>query len=135
MNKQRIRLLIPLLVIAGFLSYTWSIILTGPIEAMVQHYVGLFLFIVLICLFVRRFKLAVIGTGIFLVLGTFNLLTLTPALLGTYFGLDLGTVKLMTPEFQPLSFGIFVVYGILNIDQLIEMYLDYKEAKEKKYKG
>lgn len=135
MKKQQIRILLPLLIIAGFLVYTWSIILMNSISPFVQHYVALLLFIVLVYLFIRHFKLAVIGTGIYLLLGTFNLLTLTPSLVSHSYGFGPDPFKIMTPGIQLLSLGILVLYGILNFDQLTEMYLDYKEAKEKKNKA
>jgi hypothetical protein len=135
MRKNQIRILVPLLVIAGFLVYTWARILLDQISPFVQHYVALILFIVLVYLFVKHFKWAVIGTGLFLLLGTFNLLTLTLSIITKSYGVGYDTFVIMSPGFQPLSAGIFILYAILNFDQLTELYLDYKEAKEKKYKG
>jgi len=50
-------------------------------------------------------------------------------------GIGIGSLQLGMPSFQVIPFLIFILYAILNFDQLGEMYLDYKEAKEKKNKA
>lgn len=65
-------------------------------------------------------------------LATFNLLAYTPAISTTRFGINIGSVQLATPPVQLLSLGIFVLYFILNLDSLINIYLDYKEARQMK---
>ncbi len=127
MAKQKILLLIPLLIIAGFLIYTWVIILTTDVEAVIQHYVAAIIFLELIFLFFTSFKKVVMATCIFLLAGTFNLLSLTPSIMSDSFGIIIGGVKVGTPQFQLISFGILVLFTILNFDTLVNLSLDFKE--------
>lgn len=69
--------------------------------------------------------------GVFLLLATFNALAITPAITTSW--LNIG--GLTTPPVQLMSLGILVLYAILNMDTLIDIQLDYKEAKEQKAKS
>lgn len=130
MSKKKILFLIPFLLVAGFLLYCWMTILTGDFIGTWRHYVGLFLFAAVVVFFFRDFIKAVIGLGIFLILATFNALAITPAVTTNW--LNIG--GLSTPPVQLLSLGILALYFILNLDTLIDIQLDYKEAKAKKAK-
>lgn len=123
MNSKRLILaFIPLIIIAGLLIYNWSIILFANTLAVWRHYVGLLLFLPVPYLIFKKFKLGLFGTGIYLLLGTFNLLALTPAIDTIAFGFG----GHMTPGFQPLPLGIFVLYAILNFNAFVDIYVDYK---------
>ena len=103
----------------------------GEYLATWRHYVGLLLFVGIVLLLFKDFKRSVIGLGIFLLLATFNALAITPAITTSW--LNIG--RLTTPPVQLISFGILVLYFILNMDTLIDIQLDYKEAKEQKAKS
>lgn len=75
--------------------------------------------------------LAIKATGIYLIVGIINLSALTPAIVSNSFGLNLGSFQLASPGFNLLSFGLFVLYFILNSGTLVNMYLDYRERKHK----
>ena len=123
MNSKRLILaFIPLVIIAGLLIYNWSIILFSNTLAVWRHYVGLLLFLPLPYLIFKKFKLGLFGTGIYLLLATFNLLALTPVIDTIAFGF----VGHITPDFQLLPFGIFVLYAILNFNSFVDFYVDYK---------
>ena len=128
MSKKKVLYLIPFLLVAGFLLYCWTTILAGKHLATWRHYVGLLLFVVIVLLFFSDFKKSVIGLGIFLLLATFNALAITPAITTSWFNIG----GLSTPPVQLLSLGILALYFILNTDTLIDIRLDYKEAKEQK---
>ena len=134
MSRQKIRILIPLIIIAGLLLYTWIMILTTDSAAIIQHYIGLVLFIPLGYLFSKNLNRTIIWTGIYLLLGVVKFLAITPSLVSTSAGISIGPLQLGMPSFQVIPFLIFILYAILNFDQLAEIYLDYKEAKEKKNK-
>ena len=68
------------------------------------------------------------ATGLFLAVATFNLIAMSPEIYTI--GLRVGPIS--TPEVQPLSLGLLVLYLVLNLDPLINIYLDYKERKVKK---
>jgi hypothetical protein len=126
MKKEKKLLLIPLVIIGILLAFCWTIILTSEILATWRHYVGLILFIGLMILFFKSIAKATVATGFYLLLGTFNVLALTAEINTSWF--RIGPIE--TPPFQLLSLGLLVLYSILNIDQLINNYLDYKERKQ-----
>jgi hypothetical protein len=132
MTKQKILLFIPLAIIGALLIYSWTIILFTDVEATWRHCLALVLFVGLIYLFFKNFKKTVLGTGLYLIFGTCNLLTLTPSVTTNSYGLRIGTLELWTPTFQLLSFGILLLYFILNFDTLINIRLDYIEARQAK---
>lgn len=134
MTKKKTLLLIPIIIIAGLIIYSWAIILFTEVIATWRHYLALALIVGLIFLFFKNFKKAIIGTGIYLILGTCNLLALTPSVTTDAYGIRIGSLKLWTPSFQLLSFGLLLLFLILNFDTLTDIYLDYKEARTKNNK-
>lgn len=130
MTRQIIFLSIPLAIMATFLIYCWTIILSTDILATWRHYVGLGLFLILIFFYFISFKLTAIGTGLYLLLATINVLSMTAEISTSW--VRIGPVE--TPPVQLLSLGLFILFAILNFDPLIDIYLDYKEAKQAKAK-
>lgn len=135
MKKQKILLLIPLTIVAGLLAYSWATILFTDVVATWRHYVAVGLFIALMFLFFRSATKTVLATGLYFIIGTCNFLTLTPSVTTNSYGLKIGSAEMWTPSFQLLSFGLLVLYFILNFDTLTNIYLDYKEAKQAKNKS
>jgi len=76
----------------------------------------------------------VLATGIFLILGTCNMLTLTPLLTSHSYGIKIGSFELWTPAFQLLSFCILLLFFFMNFDTLANIRLDYMDAKRLKGK-
>lgn len=128
MTKQKILLSIPLSIVAGFLIYCWITILSTDILATWRHYIALVLFFVLILLYLKSFALTVIGTGLYLLFATLNVLSITAEIGTSWF--RIGLVE--TPHLQLLSLGLLILFFILNFDTLTNIYLDYKESKEPK---
>jgi hypothetical protein len=128
MTKKKINILIPILIIGAFLTYSWIKFVGTDLIATWRHYSALLLFILLLVLFVKRLSAAILGTGIFLILSFFTLIVITPAITTNYIKL----ASISSPGFHLLSLGIFVLYFILNLDALIEMQLDYNESKDLK---
>jgi hypothetical protein len=126
-TKQKIQLLIPLLTIAGLLIYSWLKILSTDFIATWQHYLALGLFSVLLFLLIKNFKAAVIATGLYLLLATFTVLSLTPEVTASW--LRIGSID--TPHINLLSFGLLILFFVLNLNRLIDIYLDYKETGTK----
>jgi hypothetical protein len=87
----------------------------------------LILFLPLPVLLFKNYKAAVLGTGIYLLLGLFRALSLTAAL-------STGSLTLAGLEisgFNWLPLGLLLLFIILHIGILIETQLDYKESKTK----
>lgn len=134
MTKKKILLLIPLLIIGGLISYTWITLIAEGFIPIWRHYIALALFAVLIFLFIKNFTKAVLATAVYLILGTCNLLTLTVSTVWNSYGIHVGSAEIWTPSFQLPSFGLLVLFGVLNFDILTNIYLDYKEASQLKSK-
>ena len=124
---KNLRILIPITIVGIFLVNCWTIIFVSDILATWRHYVGLILFIGIGFLFFRNINMTTIVTGIFLLLGTFNALAMTPEINTSWFAI--GPIE--TPSIQLLSLGLFIIYFVLNLDPLINIYLDYKESNQK----
>lgn len=131
MTRQKLFLSIPLAIPAGLLFYCWTIILSTETLATWRHYVGLGLFLILTIFYFKSYKLTVIGTGIYFLLATFNVLSMTAEVTTSW--LKIGPVQ--TPPIQLLSLGLFILFAILNFDPLIDIYLDYKDSKQAKTKS
>jgi hypothetical protein len=90
-----------------------------------QHYVALVLFAVLVLMYFKSFSKCLLATGFYLLIATFNGLSMTAEINTSWF--RIGPVE--TPHFQLLSLGLLVLFLMLNSDALVNMHLDYKEAK------
>jgi hypothetical protein len=132
MSKEKKLHLSILIIIGGILLYCWSIILFTEIEATWRHYLAIILFIPLLILFKRDFKKDVLFTGVYLILGTCNLLTLTPSVTSNSYGVRIGSVEVWTPTFQLYSFLILILFFMINFNTLVNYYLDYQDSKKVK---
>ncbi len=132
-NKRKICVLIPVFIISGFLIYSWTNFILRIYNPQFPHYIGLLLFIpILYFLFKdRNYKKVTIATGIYLLFGLINLLSFTTAINTSSFGVKIGSTTIFSPALNGLSLLILVAYGILNFDNLLDMHLDYKEARGK----
>ena len=134
MAKQKILLLIQLVIIGGLLMYTWIIFLSSKVVGSWRQYASTVLFIILVFLFFKNFKASVFGAAFYLVLCSFNLLALAPSLVSNSYGLGIGSMEIWTPKFSLLAFGLLLLFLVLNFDTLVNIYLDYKEKKEQQKK-
>lgn len=125
MSKEKVRLLIPLSAVAIMLIYCWLSFAFTEVGATWKHHLGISLYAAIIYCFFTNLKIATIATGVFLLLATFSLLAITPAV--STFALSIGPVT--TPDIQLLSLGLFILYLTLNLDQLADIYLDYRGTK------
>jgi hypothetical protein len=128
MIKKKILIFIPILIIAIVLIFTWSDFIGGYYLARMKHYAGLVLFLIVSILFFIDSKIALVGTGIFLLCATINLIAITTAV--SVFTINIFPLSFL--PIQPLSFGILVIYLIANGSSLIDIYFNYKESKANK---
>ena len=127
MNKRTIQIGLPILIIVGYLAYSWTEILTTDILATWQHHLALVGLGITLYLAVKNWKIGIIGLGIFLILATLNIMSLVPGI--TSVGIKSFDQTLISV--QPAAVGILIVYLVLNTTTLIEMYLDHKEKQSK----
>lgn len=126
--RKNAALFLPVIVIGIMLGYTWTTIISQQIIINWRHITATALFAVLVLLFFKKKQYALPATGIFLLLGLFNLLTLTPAvsLLWIYIG------RLAIPMGNMMCLLLFLVYFFLNLDPLLDMQIAYSEAKRQR---
>ena len=134
MSKPKKLLLTVLIIITVILAYSWSIILFTEIEATWRHYLALLLFIPLLILYKKDIKKAVLFTGVYLILGTCNLITLTPSVTSNSYGIRISSFEVWTPTFQLYSFLILIFFFLVNFNTLVNYYLDYQDSKKAKNK-
>ena len=128
-KKQTVLLLIPLGIITCLIIYSWVSFLLTDMTPTWRHYSALGLFAVLVYLYFKGLKKTVIATGLYLLLATLNVLSLTPETITGWSNLGTPFGSIETPHFQILSLTLFILFLVLNFDTLFNMYLDYKEAK------
>jgi uncharacterized membrane protein len=127
MKMKIILTAIVLAIIGYFLIDGWVTILEENYVAKWQNFTGLIFFVPLPILLFWNHRAAVLGTGIYLLLGLCRALSLTAEI-------STGSVTiagLTISGFNWLSLGLLVLYFILHITILIDMQLDYKESKTK----
>lgn len=126
MAKNKLLQSIPLILIAGLLIYAWAVISTTDIMATWRHFTALGLFLILILCYWKNSKLAIIGTGFYLILATLNLLSMTAVIRTNWIRIGPFT----SPPIQLSSLGLLILFLILNFDTLTDMHFDYKESKK-----
>ena len=125
MKKKIILTAIVLVIISYLLIDTWITIFQEDYIVKWQHITGLLLFLPLPVLLFKKYKAAVLGTGIYLLLGLFRALSLTA-------GISTASITIAGLEisgFNWLSLGLLILFLVLHVDVLIDMQLDYKESK------
>lgn len=125
MRNQKVRILIPFILTSLVLFYCWSTLLVNNYIPDWKHYSALFLFAILILLSVRSFYKVLVPLGVFLILASLNIISLSYNKATFFFGPD----NSFNLHFQLMSIGIFIVYIVLNLDGLIDLQLDREERK------
>src|SRR5689334_12775992 len=126
MKKQIIRILIPLILIACALTYCWIVLLINNYIPSWKHYAALVLFLVVLSLFFKNVTAVTIATGVYLLLATIHIISLS-ALQSTFYFTIAGKD---TPGIQLLSLGLFILYFILNFDRSSIRLSGEKSAKK-----
>jgi hypothetical protein len=129
-KKRKILIFIVLGIIGILLIYTWFTFIFTNARATFNHYLGLLLFVPLIYIcYVKKITLLVILTGLYLILGTINIISFLPFISSSSFGISIGSFPIQTPGLNGYSLTLLILYSILNFDTLTDLYLDYKQSK------
>jgi len=129
-TKGKIFFFIPLGLIGILLIYSWIVFLTSPNVAVLTHYLGLLLFLPIIYFLYKdkTFKKAIVLTGVYLILGTINLLSFLPFIMTSSWGITIGSLNIWTPRLNGFALVLLLIYSILNFTNLVDIYHDYKET-------
>ena len=124
MRKEKMQILIPFSLTSIYLLYCWVMLFINDYIPTWKHYTTLVLFVVVSVLFVRRqIASLVIALGVYLLLASFHIISLSYQQATFFFGPD----SPYNPHFQLMSIGIFIVYISLNLNHLFDIELDWKE--------
>ncbi|RYY21637.1 MAG: hypothetical protein EOO04_17905 [Chitinophagaceae bacterium] len=125
MQKKLILNFIPLVLVGGILIHCWTMILLGEYFPTWRHYVGLAGYLATVLVLIKKKNAAIMLQGLYLILGTFTLLAFTPVVTISWFHIG----PITTPPIQLSSLGILFLYTALNYNTIIDLILDYQEAK------
>ncbi|MFT3826218.1 MAG: hypothetical protein QM731_20005 [Chitinophagaceae bacterium] len=131
MTKQKGLFLASFLLVAGTVLYEWVKMLVTDTTAQWPHYLAVIFLGVVVLLYVKSFAKAVVALGAYLVLAFFDLFWLTADNYFQPYLVGIGPLELWMPSMQPIALGLFIAYGALNFNVLINIYLDYKESRSK----
>ena len=122
MIKYRIRLALPLLLIAGMLAHGWWNLIASAQSPGWKHYLGLSLFIVILIAYALDYGKSVVYTLIFLLLGTFDLLSFRAEAAPPINFTQNADNEMSAPPVNIVCLALLVLTFILNMDVLIKMF-------------
>jgi hypothetical protein len=127
-SKKTFRLLqiLPFIVLSAIVACTWFVFLTTNYTASWRHYILLTLMVINGILYVKKFTMAIVMTGVILILCSFYLLPPFKEIESAFIGI--GPVQI--PWIEWWSFLIFLVYCMINFHFLINLHLDRKGKKK-----
>lgn len=133
-NKKWIKVvyLIPFEVMLLLAGYSWLEIISSELSATWKHYLTLVMITLNAIFYTIRFKIAVVLTGLILLLAVFNLANFFAVERTSFWTVNLGSNHISTPEIQLISLLLFIVYLVIHFNSLVEWYLDLQEKKRKK---
>ena len=123
-TKNYLLLLVPYLTVLVVMAVSWKDFVFAGYAPRWQHTAAVVGFLIVTDCLEIKFDIGLIALGCFLVLGTFNVFSFTTGIHSFWIISDK-----YCPRLQPESLGILVIYGFCNFDVLVEIYLDYKEAR------
>lgn len=132
-KKGKILFFIPLSLVAITLLYSWIIFIVKDYVAVFSHYLGLLLFFPTIYFLFKgkTFKKTIVLFAIYLIVATVNLLTFLPFVITSSLEISIGSFNIWAPGINGFALILLIFHYILNLGTLIEIHLDYKEAKGK----
>ena len=130
MDKKKLIQVIPVIVLAGILIYTWFIIGTTDYFATIKHQIGLGLFLAIVALCFLKFKYGVIFTGLFLVLASFNAISIFPVTISSSYFVKIGGVEIATPSIQWKAVLLLILFFICAGKYLNNLYIEYRNKKD-----
>lgn len=126
MNRKKVIPIVPILILAGILSYTWFIIATTNFLATIKHIIGLGLFLAATVLYAFKFKYGIIFTGIFLILASFNVIAIFPAIKSSSYFVKIGEVEIATPFIQWKAVLLLILFFACTWRFLYDLYIKNK---------
>lgn len=135
--KTRRAFYIPFFIVTAILLYNWFLFIVTDATALLRHYIALLLYLVILFLLRvdKTLKKPLLAVGVYLLLASLGYISLLSWVGGTSYGVRIVSLELQTPQLTGVPLTIFILYALLAFDPLTDIYLDYKEAREKRREG
>ncbi|ATL49595.1 hypothetical protein COR50_21790 [Chitinophaga caeni] len=125
--KRLIRIL-PFAVVLVLVTIGWWRILNITYLARVRNGIAAILVLINLLMFLFSYRLAILFTGIILLLCTLNLASFTLEIRTESYSLSFGGFSVSTPEFQPWALLLLAVYLVINLRFLLNSFGKYGSA-------
>ena len=127
MLKKRILPLAPFLVLAATGLYNLGEFIFTHYVTDLRHRIAFGSLAVNTCLYFFQFRPAIVATGVFLLLATFNFISFYVETTVR----SVGIAGVFTPGVQLSMLFLLIGYVIVEFDLLVDWYLDFKERKQR----
>ena len=128
-KKRKLQLILSYLLIVIVLIYTWFLIITTDYYATQKHQIALILVLINLGVYFFKFDYGIVFTGILLLLATFNFIALFPDIVSSSYFIRIAGKEIATPTIQGKSLLLLIIYLVLDLRYLIELYSNYKYGK------
>lgn len=132
MKRKYVYILVPLLTAVFLLVNAWISIFTKNYIPQISHYLAVIFILPPFIFLLNRFNWSVLYTGVYLLLTTFNVFSLSADLSSNQFCFGASPNQVCTPGVNLPSLGVLVLFLIFNYTLLEGMYIDYSERKSQK---
>jgi hypothetical protein len=115
MQTKKLLQLSPFLILSILMCNTWGTIAISHHFITPSHLFALGLFIINLIFYFFKFRIAIILTGIFIILSIFNVIALFPDIKSESYFIKIGGKEISTPMIEWSSFFLLVIYIIVNV--------------------
>lgn len=131
MTNKRIKIIqiFPVLIIAIVMINTLYNFMVTDYFATIRHQFAVIVFFINILFYRFYFKMAIIYTGVFLFLASFNILAMWPNIISTSYFFKINGIEISTPEFDWRTLLIFLLYIFCNFSYFIDLYVENKSIE------
>ena len=114
MKSKKILQMTPYILVGVILCVTWFKLITTDITATIKHYSALIAFVGNGLLYLIKFRLGIVVTGVLLAVATFNIVALFAVTTTHSYFIRFGSMELAFPSIQRLPLLIFAIYLTIN---------------------
>lgn len=129
-KRQKLFSLLPFIVLCVVILYTCVEIIATDYAASLRHYLAMAIMFCNGVLYFTKYRLAIIFTGIILILATFDMLAFFSVVKTYYWSVNIADKSISTPGIQLVPLIVLVVYCLINFNLLIDCYIDYMDTKK-----
>lgn len=122
MIKHKIFKLTPFIVLVLIVINAWHAIFSENDVITYEHYLALAVLAINLFLYLVKFKIGLLLTGLVLCLGTFGVLLFYPIKILSYEGIVIGKILIRTPFMNMNIFLLLIYYFVVNGGYILNLY-------------